>query len=79
MFAGGADYEAGPYHVTIPKGEISAEFCITIINDTSFEGDEVFIIEFKGSALNPDVVLIDPYQTTVTILDDECKHKVKIF
>ena len=78
MFAGGTDYEAGPYHVTIPKGEMSAEFCIAIINDTSLDGDEAFIIGFNKNALNPDVILTKPYQSTVTILDDECKHKVKI-
>ena len=75
MFAGGSDYEAGPYNVTIPKGEMSAELCINITNDEVLEDDEVFIIRINKAA---DLVLMKPVETTVTILDDECKHKNNI-
>ena len=71
MFTGGSDYEAGPYNVTIPKGEMSAELCINITNDEELEDDEAFIIHINEAA---DVVLNKSVETTVTILDDECKH-----
>ena len=75
MFTDGTDYEAGPYNVIIPKGERSAELCINIRNDEELEDDEAFVIKINENNLHPDVVLMDPVETTVTIMDDECKHK----
>ena len=75
MFTAGIDYEEGPYSVTIPKGQESADYCIVIMNDTMLEPDEAFIIEISANNLHPDVVLMPPMEATVTIMDDECKHK----
>ena len=75
MFTGGSDYEAGPYNVTIPKGERSANYCINITNDEELEMDEAFVIEINVNKLHPDVVLMQPMETRVTIMDDECKYK----
>ena len=74
MFSGGIDYEVGPYYVTIPKGTMSADYCINITNDEVLEHDEVFIIHINKTALHPDVVLVEPDEATVTIMDDECKQ-----
>ena len=75
MFTAGTDYEEGPYSVMIPKGQESADFCISIINDTMLDGDEAFIIKIDETKLHPDIILMSPMQATVTIIDDECKHK----
>ena len=73
MFAGGRDYEVGPYYVTIPRGIMSANYCINITNDEVLERDETFIIRINKTALHPDVVLVEPDVARVAILDDECK------
>ena len=75
IFAGGLDYEEGPYYVKIPSGELSAYYCIGIINDTVLENDEAFVIEINEAVLHPIVILMKPNDTNVTILDDECKYK----
>ena len=74
MFAGGTDYEKGPYYVTIYKGGMSADYCINITNDEYLEDDEAFVIVVNETALQPDVVLMQPDNATVTIMDDECKQ-----
>ena len=75
MFTAGEDYVEGPYSVTIPKGQRSVELCINIIDDEELEEDKDFAIEFNTSALHPDVVVMDPQKTKITIVDNECKHK----
>ena len=75
LFTGGRDYDEGPYNLTIPYGEKSAIYCIDITNDTVLEDDEAFVIKINNDTLHPDVVLMDPEETTITIMDDECKHK----
>ena len=76
IFTGDRDYEEGPYYVTIPKGERSADYCIGIMNDTILEDDEVFIIRINKVG---DVVLMKPVETRVTILDDECKQCMSVY
>ena len=67
------DYEPGPYLVSITKGDISAELCINISDDKILEDDKTFNLIIRRDTLHPDVYLMDPYQATVTILDNECK------
>ena len=74
MVVDGTDSEKGPYCVTIPKGTISADYCINITNDEVLESDETFIIHINKTALHPDVVLVEPDEATVTIMDDEFKQ-----
>ena len=68
---GGDDYEPGPFNVTIPAGEISVPFNISITDDNVFEGNRSFnlIIHSKPLlhrlSLQPDCMLI------VTIVDDD--------
>ena len=77
MFAGGRDYEEGPYNITIYEGQMSADYCINIINDTELELDETFTITINNrTAVNQGVILMDSYVARVTILDDECKYKI---
>ena len=70
---GGRDYESGPYSVTIKRGETSAVFCIEIYNDSMFEMNEEFTMSINNNTLHTDIVLMQPYTATITIVDDECK------
>ena len=76
MFADGRDYEEGPYIVIINEGQMSADYCINIINDTELELDETFTITINNqTAVDQGVIVMDPDFARVTIMDDECKHK----
>ena len=50
-------------------------FCIGITNnsDLSDRGDKAFEISINSSALDPDVIPMNPSKAKVTIIDDECK------
>ena len=73
------DYEPGPYHANFPKGKNSSEFCINILPDKKFETNETIILTINETTLQPNIVLIDPREVTVTIIDDECKHLIMYF
>ena len=49
----------------------TASFDISIINDNIFEGNEDIKVEIIGSSLSNEIVVSDPDQATVTIVDDE--------
>ena len=67
----GDDYETGPFNVTIPAGEISVSFNVSLINDNVFEANESFILTIDSSSL-PSGVLVQPdCMTVVTIVDDD--------
>ena len=66
------DYISGPYSVTFPAGMMRAEFSISIINDTVFEGNEDFMLVINSS-LPTDIRVGYPDQVTVTIVDDDRK------
>ena len=68
---GGEDYEPGPFNVTIPAGEITVSFNISVINDNIFEGNESFNIDVDPSSL-PSGVLVQPHSMLmITIVDDD--------
>ena len=46
-------------------------FNILITNDNIFEGNEDVIIEIVGSSLSNEVVVSDPNQATINIMDDD--------
>ena len=71
--ATGIDYNAGPYSVTFPAGKTRASFNVKITDDTLVEKNEKFFLSIDQSLLPSDVIIGDHSQTTVTILDDECK------
>ena len=67
----GDDYKTGPFNVTIPAGEISVSFNVSLINDNVFEANESFILTIDSSSL-PSGVLVQPdCMTVVTIVDDD--------
>ena len=74
MTGGGVDYESGPYRVTIPAGQLSIQFNITINDDNILERDENFGVTINATSLPSQVNVADPYHTTVTILDNDGKY-----
>ena len=65
----GDDYEPGPFRVTIPAGEISVPFNISIIDDNVFEGDESFNLIINSSY--PICGVLSDCILTVTIVDND--------
>ncbi len=52
------------------SNEVEKVFTVTIANDTIFEGDEIFNLSIQATPSNR-LTIVD--NSTVTILDDECK------
>jgi len=74
IIIGGNDYDHGPYNVTFPAGETIISFDVSIFNDNTMEGVENFNLIINPSSLPSGVIVGDPGQVTVTIVDDECKY-----
>ena len=72
VITGGADYESGPFSVTIRAGQIIASFSIPIIDDNIFEANKSFNLTIDQSSLSCGVLLqsVDCV-VTVTIVDDD--------
>ena len=66
------DYTSGPYSVTFPAGVISVPFNISINDDNIFEENENFTLTINSS-LPTGVMVGNPGQATVTIVDNDCK------
>ena len=73
MFAGGVDFEIS-YDVKIPIATRNYVLCINVTIVEMLESNRTFIIRINKTALHPDIVLVEPYEATVTIMDDECKQ-----
>ena len=70
---GDIDYETGPYVFTIFSGMTSIAVNVTIINDHTLEENEVFYLTINSSSFPDDVTTGNPFQSTVIILNDDCK------
>jgi len=72
--AGGNDFESGPFNVTIPAGQLSIPFNISIINnDNLFEGNRSFTLTIDSSYLPSGVYLQPNCMLIATIVDDDCE------
>ena len=71
IFTGGEDYTFGPYSVTFTAGGTIALLTIPINDDNTFESNENFTLTIDSSSLPSDVTIINPSQTTVTIIENE--------
>ena len=78
IITGGDDYEPGPFSVTIPAGEISVPFNISIIDDNIFEQNEVFILTINSSSLPSRVSVQPDCMAMITIVDDDGKYYMNI-
>ena len=68
------DYKPGPYKVVFPVGQTHALLNITICNDEILERNKKFSLTINSSTLPNNINLGDPFQTTVTIMDDDGKY-----
>ena len=68
---GGDDYELGSFGVTIPAGETSVSFNISIIDDNIFEGNESFSLTIDSSSLPSRVLLQESCVVVITIVNDD--------
>ena len=76
MIGGGEDYESVPYTVTIPAKATTAQFNVTINDDTILEGNETFNLTIMASSLPSRIDIGNPAQATVTIVDNDGKHLI---
>ena len=71
IIIGNEDYKHGPFNVTIPAGETSVLFNISIIDDNVFEGNESFSITIDSFFL-PSRVLVQPgCMLMVMVMDND--------
>ena len=70
---GGIDYDSGLYTITISAGQTSAEINIPINDDDIFEANENFTLFINEHSLPTRVILGNPDQATVTIVDNDGK------
>ena len=62
------------YTVTFSAGVNSSQLNILIINDNILEDDETFNVTINQSSLSDGVVVGDPSEVTVTIVDDDGEY-----
>ena len=65
----GNDYGSGPYTVMFTPGMTTAYFVVSITNDNLIEGNETFTLTLDPLLLPSDVIVGDPAEAIVTIVD----------
>ena len=66
------DYGSGPYPVTVPaENTTNIPFDVKINNDNILEGNKTFRITINATSLPGCVNRANPYEATVTIVDDD--------
>ena len=73
LTGGGVDYDSGPFDITFPAGETLAVFNVSINDDNIVEDNENFTLSLDPPSLPNGVTVINPNQTTVNIIDDDCE------
>ena len=68
------DYTSGPYTATFPAGTTSVTFDIPVNNDNILENSENVMLTINSSSLPDGVSRGNTDDTTVTILDYDCKQ-----
>ena len=68
---GDDDFEPGPFNITIPAGEISVPFNISINDDSIFEGNESFKLIIHSQSLPHRLSLEPDCIALITIVDDD--------
>jgi len=71
------DYSPGPYDLTIPSGDISVSFNISITDDNILETMEEFFLIVDPSSLPDGVTVGSEGNTTVVIVDNDRKFSSK--
>lgn len=70
---GDEDYGSGPYFIKLTAGMTHFPFNVSINDDNMVEKNENFFLTIDKSTLPCDVTVGNQDQTTVTILEDDCK------
>ena len=70
---GGVDYSSGLYNVTIPAGQISVPFNVSINDDNVFEENEEFLLTIDQFSSPNSVIIGSPNVTVVIISDSDGK------
>ena len=69
LVGGAIDYNVSSIH-TIEVNKTSFSFNVSLIDDDIFEGNENFTLSIRTSL---PIMVVEPVQTTVTIVDDDRK------
>ena len=69
----GNDYTSGPYNVMFPAGSTSVLFDVNITNDDIVESNETFSVSIIPSSVSDQVIMGNPRQSAVTIVDNDGK------
>ena len=67
------DYTSGLYNVMFPAGSTSVLFDVNIANDDTVEGNETFSLSIIPSLVPDRVIMGNPRQSAVTIVDNDGK------
>ena len=73
LIGGAIDYDSGPYNVTFPAGVTLAILDVAINDDDIVEGNESFTLSIDPSSLPNSVTVGNPGNTTVIVVNDDCK------
>ena len=74
VIGGGVDYFSGPYLVAFPPGMTTSVITVQINDNALYESNSLnFTLTIISDDLNSDVIIGETNQTTVTIIDDDCK------
>ena len=65
------DYKSGPFKVEFPAGATIVSLPISITNDKILENNEKFFLSILRFVLPSKLYIGIPFQTTVTIVDDD--------
>ena len=74
---GDVDYDAGPYSVMFPAGEVTMSLNISITDDNLLEVVEEFNLTVISNSLPTRIFSGVIQQTTVFIIDNDGKHQFK--
>ena len=64
------------YNITIPAGQTTFSFNVSIIDDDVLEGNEDFNLIILAESLPNNITLGDHNRSTVTIVDEDSKSLV---
>lgn len=70
---GDADYISGPYDATFPAGVTHVSFDVSIKDDNIIETNETFSLIIISTTLPDRVIMGNPIESIVTIVDNDSK------
>ena len=71
VIGGGVDYDSGTFSIMISAGQTTASLNIGINDDNILEDNEQFKLSIRESSLTGRVMVGNPDETTVIIVDND--------